>query len=57
MQLLLGYGMTYSTVACATIGTDCAENIISLLLFTSRCLVTAGCRDCTILALNEYATT
>jgi hypothetical protein len=36
--------MTYSVVACAAFGTDCAENPVSLM-FTGRCLVTAGCCD------------
>jgi hypothetical protein len=55
VQLLLREGMTYFIVACAAIGTDCAGNAISLL-FTSRCLVTAGCCDFKVLALSEYAT-
>jgi hypothetical protein len=55
VQLLLSDGMSYSVVACATIGTNCAENIIPLL-FMGRCLVTAGCCDLTVLALSEYAT-
>jgi hypothetical protein len=45
--------MTYSTVACKSIGTDLAENTIPLLLFMGHCLVTAGCCDSIILALNE----
>jgi hypothetical protein len=36
--------------------TDCAQNTIHLLLFTGRCLVTAGCRDSTILASSIYTT-
>jgi hypothetical protein len=56
VQLLLGVGMTYSTVACAAIGMDCAQNTIPLLLFTGCCLVMAGCHDSTILALSKYAT-
>jgi hypothetical protein len=55
VQLLLSDGMTYSIFACAAIGTQCAENTISLLLFTGRRLVTAGC-DSTILALSQHAT-
>jgi hypothetical protein len=47
--------MTYSIVACAVIGTDCAENTI-FLLFTSRCLVTACCFDSVVLGLSEYVT-
>jgi hypothetical protein len=38
MQLLLGGGMTYSVLACATIGTDGAENTIPLLLFKGHYL-------------------
>jgi hypothetical protein len=56
VQLLLSGGMTYSTDAHATIGTDRSENTNFLLLFTCRCLVTAGCCGSTILALSEYAT-
>jgi hypothetical protein len=56
MQLLLSDGMTYSIVACAAISMDYAQNTIPLLLFTSCCLVTAGCRNSTTGALNEYAT-
>jgi hypothetical protein len=41
VQLLLNGGMTYSIVACAAIGTDSAENTISLLLFTGHYLATA----------------
>jgi hypothetical protein len=48
--------LTDSIVACAAIGMDCAENTIPLLLFTGRCLETAGCCDSIILALREYAT-
>jgi hypothetical protein len=33
--------MTYSIVACATIGTDRAENTIPLLLFAGHYLATA----------------
>jgi hypothetical protein len=33
--------MTYSIVACAAIGTDLAENTITLLLFTGHYLATA----------------
>jgi hypothetical protein len=46
---------TYSIVACEAIGTVRAENAI--LLFTGRCLVTAGCCDSTILALSDYVET
>jgi hypothetical protein len=46
--------MMYCFVACAAIGTNCSENIIPLLLFTGRCLVTAGCCDSTVLALSIY---
>jgi hypothetical protein len=56
VQLLLSESMTYYIVLCAAICPDCAENTIPLLLFTSRCLVKAGCCDSTILALSEYAT-
>jgi hypothetical protein len=56
VQLLLSDSMTYSIVAYVTIGTDCAENTIYLLLFTGRCLVTAGYFVSIILALSEYAT-
>jgi hypothetical protein len=45
--------MTHSTVASAASDTDCAENTTPLL-FTGRCLVTAGCFNFTILALSEY---
>jgi hypothetical protein len=38
------------------LGTDRTENTVPLLLFTSRCLVTAVCCDSTILALSEYTT-
>jgi hypothetical protein len=55
-KLLLSDCMTYSIVACAAIGRDWAETIIPLLLFTRRCLVTAGCCDCTVLGLGEYVT-
>jgi hypothetical protein len=48
--------MIYSIVACAVIGTECAQNTTPMLLFKDRCLVTAGCCDSTILALSEYAT-
>jgi hypothetical protein len=41
--------MTYNIVVCA-------ENAFPVLLFTGRCLVTAGCCDSTGLALSEYAT-
>jgi hypothetical protein len=40
MQLLFIDGMTYSTVACAAIGTYHAENITPLLLFTVHYLAT-----------------
>jgi hypothetical protein len=55
MELLLSDGITYSIVAYAAIGTDCAENTIPLL-FTGSGLVTACCCDSTVLALSEYAT-
>jgi hypothetical protein len=55
VQLLFSDGMTYSIVACAAIGTECGENIIPLLLFSGRCLATAGCCDSTILALSEFS--
>jgi hypothetical protein len=55
-QLLIKYGMTYFTVACTTAGTGCAENKISLLLFTDPCLVVATCFDSTIIDLCKYAT-
>jgi hypothetical protein len=55
VQLSLSDGMTYSIVACAAIGTDHAENNILLLLFTGRCLVTAGCCDSTVVASSKYA--
>jgi hypothetical protein len=48
MQLSLSDGVTYSTVTCAAIGTDCAENTTSLL-FT-------GCCHSTFPPLKEYAT-
>jgi hypothetical protein len=32
MQSLLSNGMTYSIVACAAIGTDCAENTIPVVV-------------------------
>jgi hypothetical protein len=38
-----------------SLDTDRVENTIPLL-FTDRCLVTAGCYDSTVLALSEYAT-
>jgi hypothetical protein len=41
VKLLLSGGMTYSTVARAAIGTNRAENAISLLLFTGIYLATA----------------
>jgi hypothetical protein len=47
--------MTYSVVEYAAIGTNFAEST-SLVLFTGRCLVTAGYYDSTILSLSEYAT-
>jgi hypothetical protein len=56
VQLLLSDHMTYSNVAWAAIGTDCAENTIPLLLFKGRWLVTAGCCDSTTFAFSEYAT-
>jgi hypothetical protein len=56
VQLLLSDSMMYSIVACAAIGMDCAENTVSLSLFTGCCLVTAGCYNSKILALSEYAT-
>jgi hypothetical protein len=56
VQLLLRDGMTYYFVACAAIGTECAENAFPVLLFTGRCLLTARCCDSTDLALSEYAT-
>jgi hypothetical protein len=56
VKLLLSDAMTYSIVACAAIGTESAENTITLLLFTGRCLVTVSCCGYTILALREYAT-
>jgi hypothetical protein len=49
VKLLIRDGMTYSIVAYTAIGTDCAESIP--LLFTGRCLATAGCCDATVLAL------
>jgi hypothetical protein len=55
VKLLLIDGMTYSIVAFAAIGTNCAENTIPQLLFTGRCLVTASCCDSTVLALSGYA--
>jgi hypothetical protein len=55
VQSLLSDGMMYSIVACAAVGTDCAKSTIPLL-FTDRCLVTAGYCDSTILALSECAT-
>jgi hypothetical protein len=45
----------FSIVAGTAIDTDSAENIIPLLLFTTHCLVTAGCCDSRVLALSEYA--
>jgi hypothetical protein len=45
--------MTYSVVVCEGTGKDCAENNVPLL-FTGRCLVTAGCCDSTVLALSKY---
>jgi hypothetical protein len=56
VQLFLSDGMAYSVVACAAIGTDCAENAISLLLPLGRYLVTVGCYNPTIFALSENAT-
>jgi hypothetical protein len=56
MWLLLSGGMMYFIVACTAIRMGHAENTISLLLLTGRCLVMVGCCDSTILALNEYAT-
>jgi hypothetical protein len=56
VQLLFSDGVTYSIVAYASIGMDCAENTIPLLLITGRCLVTACCCDSTILGLSDYAT-
>jgi hypothetical protein len=53
VQLLLSDGITYSIVAYAAIGMNCAENTIAVLLFTGRCLVTAGCCDSTVLSLSE----
>jgi hypothetical protein len=53
---LLSSGITYAVVACAAIGTDCAENNINLFS-TGRFLITADCCDSTILAFSEYATT
>jgi hypothetical protein len=55
VQLLLSDGMAYSIVSCAAIGADCAKNIIPLLLFTGRCIVTADSCD-SIFVLREYAT-
>jgi hypothetical protein len=55
-QLLLSDDTTYSIVACAAIGTNCAENTIPILLFNVRCLVTADWCDSTIFVLSEYAT-
>jgi hypothetical protein len=55
VKLLLSDGMTYSIIACATIGRDCAEYIIILLLYTGLCLARVGCCDYTIFALSEYA--
>jgi hypothetical protein len=55
LKLLLSDGMTHSIVACAAIGTDCAEDTILVLMFTGLYVVTAGCCDSTILTLSEYA--
>jgi hypothetical protein len=49
--------MTYSIVAWAATGMDCAENTILLTLFTARCLVTAGCCTYTILASKTLLST
>jgi hypothetical protein len=54
VQLLLSGSMTYSSVVCAAISMDCAENAIFLFLIKGRCLVTASCCDSTILALSEF---
>jgi hypothetical protein len=47
--------MTHSIVACTAIGTECGENIVSLLLFRGRCLTTAGSCDSIIFALSEFS--
>jgi hypothetical protein len=56
VQLLLRDGITCFVFVRAANRTDCAENIIPLLLLRDRCLVTAGCCDPKILVFNEYAT-
>jgi hypothetical protein len=56
LALLLIGGMTYSIIASAVIDTEFTENTIPLLLFTGRCLATAGYCDSAVLDLTEDIT-
>jgi hypothetical protein len=56
VRLLLSDGTTYCIVEYVAIDTDCAENTIPLLSFTSLCILRAGSCEITSLALSEYAT-